>query len=546
MADMNYIVTARKWRPMTFADVVGQQHVSATLKNAILQNRIGHAYIFSGPRGVGKTTIARILARVLNCARPVDGDPCNECESCREISGGRNVDVFEIDGASNRGVEEIRNLREAVRYAPAKARFKVYIIDEVHMLTKEAFNALLKTLEEPPPHVLFIFATTEVHKVPATILSRCQRFDFHRIAIKDIIDRLRYIAREEGITIDEDALLFIAKKGDGSMRDAQSIFDQVIAFCGMNVTAGSVYDTLNIVDQELYFEVTDVLRNRDTKQGLTLVARVVDNGYDLREFLVGLAEHLRNLLTVITTDSTDLLETSAEFKSRYQTEAKHFTDIDMLRYLRAVLDIIKNMKWNLQPRLLLESGIVELIKMEKTADLQSLISRLDELKKNSNGSQSIPIMGTARAGWAPSPQVSPPAVQTSRTGKLFPPQIPGIRNTAPASMPGKTISIEEAFARWDEFVSTVRNERINLGSVLGQSTLIDVQRGYMTLRCDNDYQLNTIKRHKDFLSTMCERVFGAKTGINVSLNNTPSAVEEVENEHPVIGALRRELGAEPI
>jgi DNA polymerase III subunit gamma/tau len=546
MADMNYIVTARKWRPMTFADVVGQQHVSATLKNAILQNRIGHAYIFSGPRGVGKTTVARILARVLNCARPVDGDPCNECESCREISGGRNVDVFEIDGASNRGVEEIRNLREAVRYAPAKARFKVYIIDEVHMLTKEAFNALLKTLEEPPPHVLFIFATTEVHKVPATILSRCQRFDFHRIAIKDIIDRLRYIASEEGITIDEDALLFIAKKGDGSMRDAQSIFDQVIAFCGMNVTAGSVYDTLNIVDQELYFEVTDVLRNRDTKQGLSLVARVVDNGYDLREFLVGLAEHLRNLLTVITTDSTDLLETSAEFKSRYQTEAKHFTDTDMLRYLRAVLDIIKSMKWNLQPRLLLESGIVELIKMEKTADLQSLISRLDELKKNSNGSQNIPIMGTARAGWAPSPQVSPPAVQPSQPGKLFPPQTPGVRKTAPAPLPVKTISIEEAFARWDEFVSSVRNERINLGSVLGQSTLIDVQRGFMTLRCDNDFQLNTIKRHKDYLITMCERVFGVKTGIDVSLNNIPSAGEEEENEHPVIGALRRELGAEPI
>jgi DNA polymerase III subunit gamma/tau len=543
---MNYIVTARKWRPMTFEDVVGQQHVSATLKNAILNNRIGHAYIFSGPRGVGKTTIARILARVLNCANPVNGDPCNECESCTEISSGRNVDVFEIDGASNRGVEEIRNLREAVRYAPAKSKFKVYIIDEVHMLTKEAFNALLKTLEEPPSHVLFIFATTEVEKVPPTILSRCQRFDFHRIAIKDIIDRLRFISKEEGISIDEDALLFIAKKGDGSMRDAQSIFDQVVAFCGTNVSAELVYKTLNIVDQELYFEVTDVLRNRDTKRGLRLVARIVDNGYDLREFLSGLAEHLRNLLTVLTTDSTDLLETSAEFKSRYQAEAQHFTDIDMLRYLRAVLDMVKSIKWHSQPRLLLESGIVELIKMEKTSELQSLLSRLEDLKKNDNGSQNIPIVGTARAGWASVQQDSASTVRIPPAINVYPPKPPETSNTAPAIIHPKTISIEEAFARWDEFVSTVRSERINLGSVLSQSTLVDVERGSMRLRCDNDFQLNTIKRHKDFLSMMCERIFGAKTGIDVMLNDHSSKEGEKKQEHPVIGALRRELGAEPV
>ncbi len=552
MSEKNYVVTARKWRPVVFEDVVGQEHVSATLKNAIRQNRIGHAYIFSGPRGVGKTTVARILARVLNCENPVEGNPCNKCESCTEISGGRNVDVFEIDGASNRGVDEIRNLREAVRYAPAKSAYKVYIIDEVHMLTKEAFNALLKTLEEPPSHVLFIFATTEVNKVPATILSRCQRFDFRRIAIRDIIGRLKFIAAEENISIDDDALLFIAKKGDGSMRDAQSIFDQVIAYCGNDVTADTVYATLNTVDQDLYFEVTGVLARRDAKSGLQLIARVVDNGYDLREFLEGLAEHLRNLLTVLTTSSTDLLETSHEYKKRYEEEAKQFADVDIMRYLRAVLDLGRDIRLSSQPRLRLESGIVELIKMEKTSDLRSLLEKLESVKKNGDGANGIPIVGTAHAGWPPARQ---PAADTGIhpsnpvPGKQLHPA-PLIR-PAPQSLArpeehrvAKTISAEEAYARWDEFVSMVRSEKINLGSVLGQSKLVDIQRGFMTLRCDNEYQLSTIQRHREFLVSFCEKVFGAKTGIDAFVDGEGNE-KNAKSEHPVIGALRRELGAEP-
>src|SRR5512135_154920 len=287
---MSYQVLARKWRPQVFEDVVGQGHITRTLQNAILSGRLAHAYLFSGPRGVGKTTTARILAKAVNCLNPRDSNPDNECELCREITEGRSFDVLEIDGASNRGVEEIRNLREAVRYAPTKGKYKVYIIDEVHMLTKEAFNALLKTLEEPPVHIMFIFATTEIHKLPATILSRCQRFDFRRIAVQEMMGNLGAIAKDEGVTIDNDALLLIAKRGDGSLRDAQSVFDQIVSLCGKEITHQQILNALNIVDQEVYFRVTGLIKARDAKGGLDLVGELMSGGHDIREFLGGLTE----------------------------------------------------------------------------------------------------------------------------------------------------------------------------------------------------------------------------------------------------------------
>jgi len=260
---MTYQVTARKWRPQKFEDVVGQEHITATLMNAIKTNRIAHAYIFTGPRGVGKTTTARILAKALNCENPHDAEPCNECAMCKTINDSQTMDIIEIDGASNRGIDEIRTLRESVKYAPTRGKYKIYIIDEVHMLTKESFNAFLKTLEEPPAHTIFVFATTDIHKVPLTIISRCQRFDFRRIQLDTIKKTLSDIAKAENISIDDKTLTLISKKADGALRDAQSLFNQVISFCGDKIDSETVSKMLNLIDDDLFFTISDAILEKD-------------------------------------------------------------------------------------------------------------------------------------------------------------------------------------------------------------------------------------------------------------------------------------------
>src|SRR3989338_11015030 len=295
---MGYLPFARKWRPQDFSEIIGQEHITTTLENAILMDRLHHAYLFAGPRGIGKTSTARIFSKALNCEKGPSVKPCNECGTCKEITSGFSMDVIEIDGASNRGIDEIRNLRETVKFSPSKGRFKIYIIDEVHMLTTEAFNALLKTLKEPPMHVKFIFATTEPHKVPATILSRCQRFDFKRIQIKDIIAKLREVSKVERIDIDEDAFLYIAKASDGSMRDAESILDQIASFSKGKGHLKDVIDSLGMIDQETLFRSAELIINKDTKAGIHLVDEILNSGKDTKQFLLELLEYFRNIMIV--------------------------------------------------------------------------------------------------------------------------------------------------------------------------------------------------------------------------------------------------------
>jgi DNA polymerase-3 subunit gamma/tau len=377
-----YIVTARKWRPQRFSDVVGQEHVSRTLRNAVQSNRIHHAYIFNGPRGVGKTTTARILAKAVNCENiGADFEPCNACASCVEINTGRSLDVIEIDGASNNSVDDVRKLRENAKYPPVKGRYKMYIIDEVHMLSTSAFNALLKTLEEPPRHLLFVFATTEPHKVPATILSRCQRFDFRRMQIDEIVAQLRYIAGREGIEIDDESLAVIGKKGDGSMRDSQSIFDQVIAFCGKNVEYGRVNEALNLIDAEFYFTLGTAIRTHDVAQILHISREVFMRGYDLQECLHGLAEHFRNILTVLATGGTNLIEASKVHREQYLAESANFAQADVLQYMTIITQTEQALRFAPQPRLRFEFALVQMAKMDSAVQISELLQELAELKK---------------------------------------------------------------------------------------------------------------------------------------------------------------------
>ena len=314
---MAYLVTARKWRPQLFEDVVGQEHITETLKNAIKNNRIAHAYMFTGPRGVGKTTTARIFAKAINCENPADAEPCNKCNMCLDIQNLQSMDIIEIDGASNRGIDEIRTLRESVKYAPTRGKYKIYIIDEVHMLTKESFNAFLKTLEEPPENTIFVFATTDVHKVPLTIISRCQRFDFRRIQMDTIKETLAKIAEAEKIKIDDKTLTIIAKKADGALRDAESYFDQIVSFCGDDIDSEVVAKMLNLIGDEVYFKISDSILNKEFKTVFEVTNIIYENGWDFIDFINGLVEHFRNIMTIILTENTLLIETADIYKDQY-------------------------------------------------------------------------------------------------------------------------------------------------------------------------------------------------------------------------------------
>jgi DNA polymerase-3 subunit gamma/tau len=594
---MSYQVTARKWRPLVFEDVVGQSHVTSTLRNAIASNRLAHAYIFSGARGTGKTTTARILAKAINCVSPRETNPDNECEMCKEITAGRSLDVIEIDGASNRGVEEIRNLRESVRYTPSRGKYKVYIIDEVHMLTKEAFNALLKTLEEPPEQVIFIFATTEVHKIPMTILSRCQRFDFRRISVEEIATNLREISIQEGVAIEEEALMVVAKKADGALRDAQSIFDQMRSFCGNQITAADVLKVLNVVDQELYFRVTDLIKTRDARGGIQLVDEIVKGGYDLREFLGGLAEHLRNLLVVLTTEATELVETSEPYRKRYREEAAHFQQSDVLRLIRIVNELEQSIRWSAQPRFKLEAGLLQLIRLERSVQIDALLGQIEELKKKLNpgvntsqkknlaqpeeSANEVRVVGQVSAGRLRSAPVVSLPLSTKPAQELQNPVVSGgneeysprqSRVPAQATVssapqePMRRISAEEAYEQWQQWVGEVRKAKIGIGTILSESRLLDVVDGALHIGCPDDYHVSSLRRHRDFLIDSFEKLTGFKLRIEPVLHDIPNSATPAEaepsslvqdvpsskngngssEEHPVIRALRRELGAEPV
>ena len=381
--NMSYTALYRKFRPDTFEDVKGQDHIVKTLRNQIKADRIGHAYLFCGTRGTGKTTVAKILARAVNCEHPVDGNPCNECASCRAITSGASMNVIEIDAASNNGVDNIREIREEVAYPPTEGRYKVYIIDEVHMLSIGAFNALLKTLEEPPSYVIFILATTEAHKIPVTILSRCQRYDFRRISQETILKRLEDLMEKEQVDAEEKALRYVAKKGDGSMRDSLSLLDQCIAFyLGEKLTYDRVLEVLGAVDTDVFSELLRLVLAEQITDAIALLDRLILDGRDLTQFVNDFTWYLRNLMLLKASDDMeDILDISTENLAQLREEAAMIRNDTLMRFIRIFSELANSIRYSVNKRVMLEMALIKLCKPEAEKDELSLIERIRKLER---------------------------------------------------------------------------------------------------------------------------------------------------------------------
>ena len=527
---MAYQVTARKWRPRQFDEVVGQEHITATLKNAVHSGRIAQCYLFCGPRGVGKTTTARILAKVLNCADPRDGNPCETCDSCQSIATSTSMNVLEIDGASNNSVDDIRELREVVRYAATQGVYKIYIIDEVHMLSTSAFNALLKTLEEPPEHVVFIFATTEVQSVPDTILSRCQRFNFRRISAGQIAAHLGTIAQAEGIEVEEGALHLLASRADGALRDAEGLLDQVVSL-GAEVSQQAVVQVLGLVDRGLYFELLDAMREAAPAQVLDIVARAVDEGVDIEEFVYGLVELLRHLLFAKIQGGTDELDMAEDARQRCGELAAAMEVEDLLRMMQSLLDLEADIKRSVQPRFRVEIALVHLALMGRSVDVGELLRRLQSLEGAApRPAASLPPRGRSEQA-APSPPSNPneqaappppnsfnkqaaPPLPNDYSEQAAPPPSAQQQVTVPAesSNAAASLSIDQVRTTWNELVNAVRAIKPSLAHFLNGATLVGLEGHVLKLGFGeaDRFAMNQVLNNRESVEEIAEAKYGRR------------------------------------
>ena len=451
---MEYIVSARKYRPITFDSVVGQAALTTTLKNAVKSGKLAHAYLFCGPRGVGKTTCARIFAKAINCQYPTaEGEACNECESCQSFNEQRSLNIFELDAASNNSVEHIKTLMEQTRIPPQLGRYKVFIIDEVHMLSTAAFNAFLKTLEEPPAHVIFILATTEKHKILPTILSRCQIYDFERMTIRNTVDHLKHVAQQEGITFEEQALAVIAEKADGGMRDALSIFDQAASFCQGNITYEKVIEDLNVLDAENYFQIIDLSINNKVSDIMVLLNNVINKGFDGGLLIQGLAKHVRNVLMAKDPQTLPLLEVSDQQRQRYQEQAKKCETRFLYQALKKMNQCDINYRQSSNKRLLVELTLIEIAQITQPAEEGDSAGRsprrLKSLFKH--------VMRQA--------QPKPAAPQVAAAKPVAPKETskPLITNMASeASKPNKAVKLGGIGFSWNNLMDQGKPSKINI------------------------------------------------------------------------------------
>jgi DNA polymerase III subunit gamma/tau len=524
---MGYVALYRQWRPQDFEQLVGQEHISTTLMNAIKANRIAHAYLFSGPRGTGKTSTAKILAKAVNCSNGPTIQPCNACDSCMRITDGRSMDVLEIDAASNRGIDEIRELREKVKFTPVDGRYKVYIIDEVHMLTTEAFNALLKTLEEPPAHVIFILATTEPHRIPATILSRCQRYDFRRIASEDIEGRLREVATQMDVQLEEDAVAIIARAAEGGLRDALSMLDQCIAFGGNQVTGDQVRSMLGVVGEEWLGQMTYALLQRNVSEAAEQVRNLLMMGKDPRQVMVELISRFRNYLIAESTGTISILEGVGELP---RISVEEYMDI-----IQILSDASQEAKWAPHPRIVLELAAIRICRRNTGHDVANLLARIEKLEQLLSGAQ------VAAAPRIMAKAAVQPIKQTAAPGESIPGNTHALDLVAPVEPVNKKRPVptrepvQNVEELWDHMLGDLlKNNKRAIHTCLSEGRLVSITDEAVTISFQLPFYKERIEKedYRGFLEKLIAQITGQPHKLKCCLDSDVAQVEEVLDPSP--------------
>ena len=569
---MSYVALYRKFRPQTFDQLKGQDHVVRALKNQLLNGRIGHAYLFTGTRGTGKTSAAKIFAKAVNCMHPIDAEPCNECENCRAVNAGSFVDVAEVDAASNNGVDDIRRIIEEVRYTPVRGKYKVFIIDEAHMITGSAFNAFLKTLEEPPSYAVFILATTEPHKLPVTILSRCQRYDFHRITSDEIAGNLEYIISREGISAEDKALKYIARAGDGSMRDAISLLDKCIAFnLGEKLTYETVLDTLGTVDTEVYSRLFRSIYSGDVVTALNIVDTAAKQGKDLTQFATDLIWYIRNILMTLTAGikDPDELGISQENMDQLIKDASIAESPVLMRYIRILSELVNQIRFAAEKQVLLEAGIIRLAKPEMETDTDSLADRIRHLENEIRSGQLIgsvhgqePASRPAAGNSEESTGGSPHGESTG--GGFYEEPTPELaavyeQSTIPAgtssgdpaaeiesvSVSGPEV-LDQAANLWQKISSACANPRIRI--VMGKCTAELIQEDTLRIAAPNIVVLKQLKEESTLqaIRQLAQATAGRSIDVQAVLKGTETDEPQSKKQFPdnVLGNINFNIGTE--
>ena len=533
---MSHVSFYRKWRPKTFEEIIGQERVTRTLQNAIRTNRVVHAYLFAGHRGTGKTTTARILAKALNCVQGPTPTPDNTCPNCEAISGGYSLDVIEIDAASNRGIEEIRELRDRIRLAPTEGRYKVYIIDEAHMLTTEAANALLKTLEEPPAHAILVLVTTEPHRLPATILSRCQRFDFRRVSQKEIVARLKLIAAGEGFAIDDKALALIAGSADGSVRDAESILDQLTAFAAGPITSRDVVTVLGVVEEQTALGFAGAIIARDVAECLALVGRVVDEGKDTRQVMRTLIDQFRDLLVVKTGQrDVDLLDTTEGRLAALAAQAERTTIEDILRVLNILSAAESEARWSPQPRLLLEIALIRLCRPEMDPTVEGLRARVQAIEHRLGGTAAPSLPESPPAAPTKPPDVtrrkpapSRPAGQDDVKAEVTVAPGPAVATAEPEGVP--VMVIEDVRRQWGRVLEEVKRTKMFCHALLIEGIPLRIDGSILVIGLRTGYNFHAENLHRpenrSVVEGAVERILQRRLRLQCTIYDGPSPAVE--------------------